>query len=219
MAFDYPVNLDLAGRSAVVFGGGPLACERVTGLLESGAKVTIVTPEATAECRRRACNGDLVLVERRGRASDLKGAFIAICTREDDSPVEKLYAAAQKHGVLFAALDDIPHCMFGAMSQIRRGDLRITVSTGGKAPALAKRIRKDLEETYDERYGELVEVLNDARAQALPRDVPFDEWAARWEAALDDLAALVEAVGEDRRDEVIRHVVERIKPGAVPSER
>lgn len=212
MAFDYPVNLDLEGRRAVVFGGGPLASERVSGLLSSDAQVTIVTPEASAECRRRALAGDVTLTERRAEAGDLEHAFIAICTREDDAPVEELWRAAQEHGVLFAALDDIPHCMFGAMSTIRRGDLRITVSTAGRAPALAKRIRRELETTFDERYGDLVDTLSDARARALPREVPFDEWATRWETALDDLAGLVEAVGEGRRDVVIDHVLAHIAP-------
>lgn len=218
MAFDYPVNLDLAGRRCVVFGGGPLATERVTGLLASEAAVLVVSTSPSPELRVRAAAGEVALHERTAEADDLAGAFLAIHTREDGPPgdvareVEALWDVARERGVLFAALDDVPHCMFGAAATIRRGDLRLTVSTAGKAPALAKRLRRDLEAEYDEAYGELVEALHVAREQALPRDVPFAEWAARWEAALEDLDGLVELVRAGESDEIVRRVLAAVRP-------
>ncbi len=217
MAFDYPVNLDLTGRRCVVVGGGPLAAERVTGLLASGAHVVVVTPSPAPELRTRADAGEVDLHDRTVTVDDLAGAFVAIHTREDGSPeevageVDALWEAAVRDGVLFAALDDVPHCMFGAASTIRRGDLRITVSTAGRAPALAKRIRRDLEEVYDDAYGELVDALHRAREAALPREVPFAEWAGRWEEALADLDGLLALVRAGDADAVTEQVARTVR--------
>ena len=207
MAFDYIVSLDLGGRRCVVLGDGPLAAERVEGLLRSGADVTVVTPEP----------GEGVVVDgvthvaRLGEPADLDGAFLAIATREDGVDVPALWAAAEERGVLFAALDDIPHCHFGAVSQINRGDLTVTLSTAGRAPALSKRLRQQLEELVTPAHGRLVDLLHAAREELLPRTVPFAEWSARWGAALADLDQLVAwtAAGED--DRVVRHVQERVR--------
>ncbi|MBW3621406.1 MAG: siroheme synthase [Actinobacteria bacterium] len=218
MAFDYPVNLDLTGRRCVVVGGGPLGTERATGLVASAADVVVVARTPSDELRALADAGAIDLRERRAELDDLAGAFLAIHTREDGTPdeiageVSWLWAHAAEHGVLFAALDDVPHCMFGAASIVRRGDLRITVSTAGKAPALSKRLRRALEEEYDEAYGDLVAALETARAEALPRDIPFAEWAARWEAALEDLEGLVALVRAGDTDEVVRRVLAVVRP-------
>jgi precorrin-2 dehydrogenase/sirohydrochlorin ferrochelatase len=217
VGFDYPVNLDLADRRCVVVGGGPLATERVTGLIASDAAVVVVTPSPSDELRAAAGAGEVVLHERAAQSTDLAGAFLAIHTREDsdadalEAEVAELWEVAKREGVLFAALDDVPHCMFGAASIVRRGDLRITVSTAGEAPALSKRIRKDLEVEYDDAYGGLVEALHLAREQALPREVPFAEWAGRWEQALADLDGLLELVRAGETDEVVRRVVATVR--------
>lgn len=216
MAFDYPVNLDLAGRRAVVIGGGTIARERTEGLLASGALVTVVTPEPAPGLRALVDAGRVVLHERPARADDLDRAFLAIHTREDatdtSAEVTTLWERAVEQGVLFAALDDIQHCMFGAMSTIRRGDLRVTISTAGRAPALSKRLRRDLEATIDDAHGELVDALHAARERVLPRDDDFATWAGRWEEALDDLAGLLELVRAGRGDEVVDRVAATVRP-------
>lgn len=202
----------------MVVGGGPLATERATGLVASSARVVVVARTPASELRSLAEAGAVLLVERRVEAEDLAGAFVAIHTREDGTPdeitgeVDLLWRYATDHGVLFAALDDVPHCMFGAASTIRRGDLRITVSTAGKAPALAKRLRRALEEEFDGAYGDLVAALAAARAEALPRDVPFAEWARRWEEALEDLDGLLALVRAGDTDEVVRRVLAVVRP-------
>lgn len=216
MAFDYPVNLDLTGRRALVVGGGPIALERAEGLLASDALVTVVTPGPDEALIGLAEAGRIDLVERHPRVDDLDGAFLAIHTREDatgsSAEVTELWEAAVERGVLFAALDDIPHCMFGAMSTIRRGDLCITISTAGRAPALSKRLRRELETTVDDAYRELVAALHAARERALPRDVDFVTWAARWEEALDDLDGLLALVRAGRGDEVTDRIAAAVRP-------
>lgn len=207
MAFDYPVNLDLAGRRCVVFGGGPLAEDRVEGLLTSTASVEIVTPAPSSELVALGAP----ITRRTGTASDLDGAFLAIVTREDDAPVGALWEAANERGVLFSALDDVAHCHFGAASIVRRGDLRLTISTAGKAPALSKRLRQRLEGEFDGAYGELVEVLHRARERLLPREVPFEVWAAAWGDALVDLDDLLFLVRSGRGAEAEDRVIEAVR--------
>ncbi len=210
MAFDYPVTLDLEGRSCVLAGGGPLAEERLTGLLRSRADVVVVTPDPSPGLTAMCAAFDVALVERLLEPDDLDGATLAIVTREDDADVPTLYAAARERGVLFAALDDVAHCDFGAMSQIRRGSLTVTISSGGRAPALAKRLRKHLEQTLTHELAELVEVIDEAKREHGPRDVPFDEWARRWEVALEDLEGLLALLRQGSRSEVRDHVLRAI---------
>lgn len=202
MAFDYPVTLDLEGRPCVLAGGGPLATERLSGLLRSRADVVVVTPDPTAGLAAQCEAFDVPLLRRLLVPDDLEGATLAIVTREDDADVPRLYAAARTHGVLFAALDDVAHCDFGAMSQIRRGSLTVTISSGGRAPALAKRLRQHLEETLTVELAELVEVVDEVKAAHGPRTVPFAEWAGRWEVAMADLEGLLGLLRDGRRDEV-----------------
>lgn len=207
MAFDYPVNLDLAGRRCVVFGSGPLAVDRVQGLLASAAEVEVVTPEPSDEL---VALGPPV-TRSIGVPDDLDGAFLAIATREDGAPIGELWEAAIERGVLFAALDDVAHCHFGAASIVRRGDLRVTISTAGKAPALSKRLRQRLDEEIDEAHGELVEVLHRARERLLPREVPFATWAGAWGVALEDLDSLLELVRAGRGDQAVERVVASVR--------
>ena len=210
MAFDYPVTLDLEGRCCLLAGGGPLAVERLTGLLRSRADVVVVTPDPSPAMAAQCDAFNVPLLERLLEPDDLDGATLAIVTREDEADVPTLYAAAQEHGVLFAALDDVEHCDFGAMSQIRRGSLTVTISSGGRAPALAKRLRKHLERTLTHDLGQLVEVIDEAKALHGPRDVPFGQWARRWEVALEDFETLLEELRAGRRDEVREHILAAI---------
>lgn len=208
MAFDYVVTLQLEGRRCVVLGGGPLAAERVEGLLRSRAQVTVVAADPVAGVVVDGVDH----VPRVGRPEDLDGAFLAIATREDDVDVTALWDASRAGGVLFAALDDVPHCDFGAVSTIRRGALTMTISSAGRAPALAKRLRRQLEQQYGDAHGRLVEVLHEARTGLLPRTVPFDVWAGRWEAALEDVDRLVGLVATGDEDAVVEHVRDHVDP-------
>lgn len=211
MAFDYPVTLDLEDRLCLLGGGGPLAIERLTGLLRSRADIVVVTPDPSAGLEAQCAAFDVPLLRRLMAPEDLEGATLAIVTREDDADVPTLYAAAQEHGVLFAALDDVEHCDFGAMSQVRQGALCITISSGGTAPALSKRLRKHFEQTLGPELGELAEVISDVKAEHGPRDVPFAEWAARWEVAMEDFDGLLAKLRAGERQAVHDHIMAAIR--------
>lgn len=211
MAFDYVVSLDLDGRAAVVIGGATEARDRVAELLHVGADTTVVSARPHEDIAAWAAAGRLALHVRAYQPGDLAGAFLAIATREEPMDTTAIWEEATRRGVLTTVLDENEHCHYAQPALVRRGDLRVAVATAGKAPALAKRLRRWLEERLGEEHGELVEVLHEARELALPREVPFEEWAGRWERALEDVEGLAALVRAGRRDEVLARVHEAVR--------
>jgi siroheme synthase-like protein len=118
--------------------------------------------------------------------------------------------------VLTTVRDENEHCHYAQPALVKRGDLRIAVATAGRAPALAKRLRAWLEDRLGPELGDLVEVLHEAREMALPRQASFEEWAARWERALEDVDGLAALVRSGRRDEARARVYEAIREPDAP---
>lgn len=218
MAFGYPVMLEVRGRRCVVIGGGVIGEGKVQGLVAAGAHVTVVDGRFTPGLLELAGRGSVTLVRRNYLPGDLAGAFVAIAATDDGATNSQIYAEAEAEGVLFNAVDDSRYCHFAVPSIVRRGNLLMTLSTGGKSPALAKRLRSRLSREFGEEYGTLVDLLAEVREAALPeRTVGFDEWAARWEAALKpDLAGLVrEGRHQEVKDSVRRILDGGLSPGHV----
>jgi precorrin-2 dehydrogenase / sirohydrochlorin ferrochelatase len=211
VTFSLSVTLDVTDRRAVVVGGGYEAVDRVDALLRGGAEVVVITPEPDDRLVNLGVDGRIALRRRGYREGDLSGAFVAYVTREDPTPVEATWAEAERERVLLSTLDDVPRCHFATPSVMRRGDIAITIATMGRAPALAKRLRRHLEEEFGPELGELVDVLDDAKRACLPRSVPFAEWAARWELALSDLEGLLAAVRDGRQDQVRAEVEQALR--------
>ncbi|MEA2567064.1 MAG: uroporphyrin-III C-methyltransferase / precorrin-2 dehydrogenase / sirohydrochlorin ferrochelatase [Actinomycetota bacterium] len=218
-AFGYPVSLDLEGRRCVVVGGGTVAEHKVQGLLDAGAAVTVVAGAFTSALRELAARGEVELLHRPYARGDLAGAFLTIAATDDGAVNAEVFAEASEGNVLCNAVDDVAHCHFAAPSIVRRGDLTISVSTGGKAPALAKRLRQTLSAQFGDEWGVLVDVLAESRAAALARnggtrDVDFATWAERWALALDgDLAGMV----RDGRAAEVAEIVRSALAGEPPS--
>jgi siroheme synthase-like protein len=199
MPFAYPVALELGGRSCVVVGGGAEAERKARGLLEAGADVSVVATAFTAGLEDLARRRELSLLRRPYRRGDLKGAFLVIATGEREERAA-VFAEAEKRRVLCNAVDDVEHCHFAAPSILRRGDLLVAVSTGGKAPALAKQLRRRLAEELGWEYEVLVGLLGQVREEAMAtRTIDFSTWARRWEEALD--GDVLELVRQGRLDE------------------
>lgn len=221
MAFEYVISLDLDGRPCVVVGGGAEACGRVDELLHAGAEVTVVAARPHERLTALDQQGRLTLHRRGFSPGDLAGAFLAIATREEPMDTTAIWQEASTRGVLTTVLDENEHCHYAQPALVRRGDLRIAVATAGRAPALAKRLRRWLEDRIGDEYGELVEVLAQARDLAMPREVEFDAWASQWEAALTDIEGLAELVRFGRHDEARERVLAAIAapaPGAAYTE-
>src|SRR3989454_2220775 len=203
MTHFYPAFLDLRGRQAVVVGGGAVAEQKVNGLLEAGARVTVVSPAVSRRLAQLAIAGSIALARRPYRSGDLAGAFLAIAATDDRAVNGAVWAEAEARGVLLNAVDDPPHCSFIAPAIHRQGDVAIAVSTAGKSPALAVRLRERIGGLIGPEYGTLLELLGELRAE-LARRVPDARARTRlWYRIVDsDVIALVrrgEVAGARRR--------------------
>src|SRR5256886_2458569 len=138
----YPVFLDLRGRRAVVIGGGAVAEQKVHGLMAAGAHVALGSREPRPPLADLARRGAIEIRRRPYRPGDLAGAWLAIAASDDRAVNEAAWAEAERVGVPLNAVDDLEHCSFIAPAIHREGDITVAVSTGGKSPALAVRLRQ-----------------------------------------------------------------------------
>jgi siroheme synthase-like protein len=152
MADLFPLFLKLEGRGCVLVGAGNVARQKLEGLLNSGADVHVIAPEAASEIQDLAHSGRLTWTPVGFEASHLDGALLVIAATGNPVVNEKVYRAALKRGVLCNSVDEPARCDFYYPAVVRRGDLQIAISTAGKSPALAQRIRRELEEQFDASY-------------------------------------------------------------------
>ena len=160
----YPVYLDLKDRSCVVIGGCSLAEEKARGLLAAGARVTIISPHLTPRLAELAVEGEIDVIARRYRRGDLRRAFLVVVVESDTALAEAVWRETRDRNVLVNTVDDVPHCDFIAPAVVRRGDLAVAISTDGKAPALAVRLRQRLEAELGEEHARFLELAGQVRA-------------------------------------------------------
>jgi len=165
----YPIFLDLTGRLAVVVGGGPVAERKVRTLLRYGADVAVIAPEVT-ELLHELSDDQRITIEWRGYASgDLEGAFLVICATDSEEVNRAVHAEAEGRGQLVNVVDVPELCNFIVPSVVRRGPLQIAISTGGAAPAVAKRIRRWLALEYGDEWEIYVRLLGHMRPLVMER--------------------------------------------------
>ena len=186
----YPVYLDLRGRPCVVVGGSDLAEEKARGLLAAGAAVTVIAAEVTPELAELAKPAQLgpspiLWLDRDYRLGDLAGAFLAIIAVADAGVRETAWLEALRGNVLVNTVDDVPRCTFIAPAVVRRGDLAVAISTGGKAPALAVRLRQRLEAELGPEHARFLELAGRARAPLAARQPDFARRRDLWYALVD----------------------------------
>jgi len=165
----YPVFLDLRGRRAVVIGGGAVAEQKVLGLLSAGAHVTVVSPETTPRLAELATTGGIDLRRRPYRSGDLAGAWLAIAGTDDRAANARVWAEAEREGVLMNAVDDLDHCSFIAPAIHREGSITVAVSTSGKSPALAARLRQRVARLVGPAEARLCALLGELRPELAAR--------------------------------------------------
>jgi siroheme synthase-like protein len=181
----YPAFLNLQGRRCVVIGGGAVAEGKVFGLLEAEALVTVISPALTPALQSLASEGRIAHTARACQPGDLASAFLAISATDDRAVNEQVWAEATARNILVNVVDDAPHCAFIAPSITRRGDLVIAISTGGKAPALAVRLREQLEASIGDEYARFLEIAGTLREPLAQRYPGFDERRALWYRLVD----------------------------------
>ncbi len=202
----YPAFLDLTGRDCVVIGAGEVAGRKVTTLLRCGAKVGVISPEATPEVQRLAGAGAIAWKRRGYQAGDLAGVWLAIAATDDAAVNRAIAQEAQERRVFLNVADQPALCGFVAPGIVQRGDLTIAISTSGKSPAMARKVREEMERHFPSEYGDLLALAAEVREETMRGfERPTPE---QWQRALSpDVLALLR---DGRRAEAKTRIAEAL---------
>jgi siroheme synthase-like protein len=204
----YPVYIQLHEQPCVVIGGGKIAEGKVDGLLAADARVTVVSPDLTLRLQELAEEGKVKYISRSYQPGDLTGAFLVICATDQSEINHQVWEEASANRQLVNVVDDTPHCNFIAPAILRKGDLTIAISTAGKAPALAVRLKEQFQKEIGPEYERFLELAGQLR-EPLAHHIPdFETRKSLWYElvdadVLDLLARGDELAAKQRISEVV----------------
>ena len=197
MPAHYPVYLNLTGKKCLVFGGGPIAEDKIAKLQSTGAQVTIVSPTVTPNLQAWVHRGDFQWQPREYQAGDMEGAFLSIAATNDRQVNHEIFQEAERLGVLINVVDDPEQGTFIAPAVVRRGQVTLAISTGGASPALARKLREALTEDAVLEWADLARVLSLARKVVKKRGLTVDP--QRWQCCITtELLQLAQSGHEDQ---------------------
>lgn len=204
----YPVYIEMRDQPVVVIGGGKIAEGKVDGLLAAKAHVTVISPDLTPHLRELVDQDQVRYLARTYQPGDLTGAFMVICATDRADINHRVWQEATTNHQLVNVVDDTPRCNFIAPSILRKGDLTIAISTSGKAPALAVRLKERLQRELGSEYERFLELAGELR-EPLARHIPdFETRKALWYQLVDSEILDVLADGDETAArEIISHVV------------
>jgi uroporphyrin-III C-methyltransferase / precorrin-2 dehydrogenase / sirohydrochlorin ferrochelatase len=171
----FPAFIKLTGRRCLVVGAGEVALQKVSSLLAAEAEVRVVAPRVDPEIAALAAGGRLRVVERSFEVSDLGGTFLVIAATDDPTVNAAVYEAAVERNVLCNSVDDPPHCDFYFGSVVARGDLQIAISTAGESPAVAQRLRQEIDAQLPQDLGAWLRDVGRLRREVLAQVEPGEE--------------------------------------------
>ena len=163
----FPVFIKLENRACLVVGAGEIAKAKIASLLEAGARVRVVAPQALPEIETLTEENRLTWDDRRYQASDLDGVFMVVAATSDSAVNKTVFTQARQLGILCNAVDDPPNCDFYFPAVVRRGDLQIAISTAGESPAFAQKLRRAFEEALDRSLGNWLAAVGQIRREIL----------------------------------------------------
>ena len=187
MRYGYPVFLDLERQPCVVFGGNWMAEEKARGLVEAGARLTVVSAELDPSFGPLIASAHCQWVARDYQPGDLRGCFLAV-SAGDRQYNAAIWAEGQRENVIVNCLDDPPHCRYIYPSIHRQGDLVIALSTTGRCPALAVRLRQRLAEQLGTEYSTFLEIVSKFRDRLAAMVPDFATRKAIWYQLVDSSA-------------------------------
>ena len=170
-----PIFLKLEGRPGLLVGAGTVALDKIASLLRTGIRLRVVAPEAHQEIRRLATEGRLEWVAREFEPNDLDGSFLVIAATNSPSVNAEVYRQAESRNILCNSVDDIPNCDFFFGSVVHRGPLQVAISTSGESPALAQRLRREIDEQLPADLGPWLSELGKLRRDVLAHHPPGEE--------------------------------------------
>ena len=197
----YPIFLDMKDREVLVVGGGYVALQKIEVLLQSGAKVKVVTKELIA---KEILELNLPLEVREYSEEDILGVSVVVAATNNSKINSLIYTHAKKYNVLLNAVDDKDNCDFILGAIANQGDITVTVSTAGKSPIVAKKVRDKVQEFLNEKYNEVLEEYSKFRLLAYENfdDSKRKEFFKYLEASFDEIledSKLVEEKYEEIR--------------------
>jgi len=209
----YPVFLDIAGKPVVVIGGGNIAYQKVVGLLKASAEVTVVSPEMNQEMASLAAGGHFRHVQRDYEPGDLEGYVLAFVATDDRAVNATVAAEGKERRVWVNAVDDPPYCDFIMPGIAQQGNLIVAVSTSGTSPAMARKMREEIEAFLTEDWALMLELAAEVRAELREKGMLVDSEV--WNKALDsDLRGLLaEGKRPEAKERLMRSLLEPVSAG------
>ncbi|HEY1743609.1 MAG TPA: bifunctional precorrin-2 dehydrogenase/sirohydrochlorin ferrochelatase [Granulicella sp.] len=196
----FPIFLKLAARPCVVIGAGHIAESKIESLLQAEAHVTVIAPEALPRVQQWAEAGEIVWNQREYAPGDLAGAFLVVAATATPAVNRAVFAEANAADILCNAVDDPPFCDFYFPSVVQRGELQIAISTAGESPALAQRLRKEINAQLPLDTGEWLQELGRLRREVTavepigePRKLLLHELAQREVCGYDECPSRMRA--------------------------
>ena len=214
----FPISLDMNGRQCIVIGGGRVAARKIKSLLACGGKVTVISPDLTPELEELSLAGTLSWKKNSFQEGDLNGAFLVIAATDDPDVQKKVHEEAEHHNIMLNVADVPERCSFILPATVRRGDLTVSVSTAGKSPALAKKLRQALEKQFGHEYAVCLNIMGTLRPVVLGCNRSQKENEALFERILDsDMLAWIREKNWERMSGHIREILqsEGIDPGCL----
>lgn len=209
----YPICLvGLDRRRTVVVGGGKVAERKVVGLLEAGAQVTVIGPTQTARLRTWSEKGAIALLDRPYRQGDLSGAFLVIAATDDPQVNQAVCREAQALGCLVNSVEKPERSDYIVPAVIRRGDITVSISTGGASPALARHLRQRIEQALGPEYAALAALLADLRPFLVEHFAGAEERSAAVERLLS--LGILEVLRDAGESVARRHALDWLAPPA-----
>lgn len=199
----YPIFLEMKGRPVVVIGGGEVGLEKVRGLLAAEAEVTVLSPDLHPDLEALKESGAIKHIAREWREGDIDGFELVMIATDDRSANAAIAAEAKRKRIWVNAADDPPNCDFILPSVVRKGSVTLAASTGGSSPAMARRLREELEVYLDQEIPELNDLLGEVRALLRERGIRPEREA--WQRAID--ARLRALLAQRRFDEARAHLL------------
>ncbi len=206
----YPIYLNLKNQKCLVVGGGKVAERKVQSLLECGARVFLVSPEITPGLQQMVEDGRITYVQRGYTTTDLEGSFLVIGSTNDERTNQRVADDCFDRNILVNIVDDPPKCNFIVPAVVRQGSLSISISTDGKSPFLARKIREKLENDFGPEYARFLDLMGELR-QRIISTVPQEAVRRQMfeELVKSDILELIKAGKDETVKERIDHVLNR----------
>ncbi len=212
MAHLYPIYLNLADKSCLIVGGGKVAERKVAALLEYEARIRLVSPRVEKNIADWAQQSLVDWLPREFLPQDLDGAFMVFIATDENTVNQEIASLCRQQGIMVNAVDDPPNCDFFVPSVLRRNSLALAISTEGKSPLYAARLRCELEGIITEEHGQFVELLGQLREEVKESDLDISKRKEIFTRLVNsDLLELIQAGMHEKVEERIKECMSSLQ--------